>query len=129
MNENCTQIFTNVYQIPERLREIDADYFIVRNHKKHTFEVHHKKQKGTTYCLTIPFSELDARTLELVLKTQISNLDKLIAQIDQNNQMLEEQKLKIPEQAQIQTKEVLSYLSHHESKDAIDQDAYSTRFV
>ena len=123
-----TPVITNVYRIPERLREIDSDYFVVRNHKKQTFEVHHKGQSPTTYCLTVPYPELDARTLELVRKTRISNLDILISEMDKNNRILEEKSKVIPDEARVKTKEVLSYLNHHESKDAVDSEAYSTRF-
>ncbi|MBO5409075.1 MAG: hypothetical protein J6A61_06755 [Clostridia bacterium] len=124
-----TPILTNVYRIPERLREIDSNYFVVRNHEKKTFEVHHSGQAGTTYCLTVPYPELDARTLDLVQKTRISNLDTLISEMDQNNRRLEEKNREIPEEACVKTKEVLSYLNHHESKDTVDRDAYSTRFI
>lgn len=129
MKSHLTKMTTNVYRIPERLSEIDPGYFVVRNHRKKTFEIHHSDQVDNTYCLTVPYEELDARTLELVRKTRISNLEKLIAEMDQANQKLSEKNTTVSEEAQIKTKEVLSYLNGHESKETVDEKAFTTRFI
>ena len=129
MNAYMTELTTNVYHIPERLREIDSGYFVVRNHKKHTFEVHHREQPHTTYCLTVPYEELDVRTVELVRKTARHNLQKLILEMDEHNRRLEEKKSNLGEESAQKTKEVLSYLSRHECKEWVDEDAFSTRFI
>ena len=129
MNTDITELKTNVYYIPERLREIDSGYFVVRNHPKHTFEVHHKEQPHTTYCLTVPYEELDVRTVELVRKTARNNLDKLISEMDEHNRRLAESNSNLSEESAQKTKEVLSYLSNHESREWVDEDAFSTRFI
>lgn len=127
---NClTQLTTNVYLIPERLKEIDPHYFVVRNHQKGVFEIHHNNQPHTTYCLTVPYPELDCRTLELVRKTAIHNLDKLIAQMDEENQKRERETQKLPQEAAEKTKEVLLYLNRHESEEWVDDDAFTARFL
>lgn len=128
MKSFLTELTTNVYCIPERLKEIDPGYFVVRNHEKRTFEIHHRHQPHTTYCLTVPYEELDCRTLELVRKTAVSNLERLLAEMDRHNQKLEREAKKLPEESAQKTKEVLSYLNHHESKEWVDKDAFSTRF-
>ena len=127
MKPNLTPVTTNVYLIPERLREIDPEYFVVRNHEKQTFEIHHRGQPHTTYCLTVPYDELDARTLTLVQKTSVSHLDTLVAEIDRHNQKLEA--TEISEESIEKTKEVVSYLNHHESREWVGEDAFSTRFL
>lgn len=129
MKPYFTEVTTNVYLIPERLREIDPGYFVVRNHRKKSFEIHHRLQPHTTYCLTVPYKELDCRTLRLVRKTAVSNLDKLLAQMDCDNEKLEQKATKLPEESAEKTKEVLAYLNHHESREWVDEKAFSTRFL
>lgn len=124
-----TEVKTNVYYIPERLKELDPGYFVIRNHKKQTFEVHHRDQPYTTYCLTVPYEELDVRTVELVQKTSRKNLDRLISEMDNHNQKLKEKASHIGEDSIEKTKEVLSYLNKHESKEWVDEEAFSTRFI
>ncbi len=129
LQPHLTKLNTNVYQIPERLLEIDAGYFVVRNHHKKTFEVHHKDQPHTTFCLTVPYAELDARTVELVRKTAVSNINKLILEMDEHNQKIEKMKDNSAEESAEKTKEVFSYLNTHESREWVDDKAFSTRFL
>jgi hypothetical protein len=79
------KVETDVYFISEQLREIDENYFIVFNSKTRGFEVHHKGQINNTFCLSVPYKTLDARTLELVQKTRIENIKKIIDSIDNEN--------------------------------------------
>lgn len=129
MKPNLTEIKTNVFHIPERLKEIDAGYFVVRNHEKRRFEVHHRFQPHTTYCLTVPYGELDERTVVLVRKTAWQNAEKLIAEMEEHNRKLQKQNTLADVESVQKTKEVLSYLNQHESKEWVDKDAFSTRFV
>lgn len=80
------KIESDTYFISSRIKEIDPDYFIVYNEGKHRFEVHNAAQGQSTYALTLPFEELDARTLNLVEKTRIANKDKLIEEMERENQ-------------------------------------------
>ena len=88
------EIKTHVFDIPARLREIDHNYFVVFNTDNQKFEVHSRAQKGNTLCVTLPYDSLDARCIDLVLKTRIENLDKILAEIDEKNRKLEEAQLK-----------------------------------
>lgn len=78
-------IENDVYFISQRIKEIDKSYFIVFNCEKNKFEVHALGQMGGTYCFTLPFDMLDARTLDYTLKTRSQNLAKLIEEIDKQN--------------------------------------------
>ncbi len=129
MKHTTTRLDTNVYFIPERLREMDEGYFVVRNHQTKTFEIHHAKQPHSTYCLTVPYSELDARTLELVKKTSISRMEHLLREMDSANEKLAARKSQLPCEATEKTKEVLNYLNRHESLEWVDDKAFSTRFI
>ncbi|MDD2226956.1 MAG: hypothetical protein PHH71_00010 [Clostridia bacterium] len=86
------EVTTDVYFIAERLCEIDKNYFTVYNTATQKFEIHNREQQGNTYCLSVPFETLDCRTLELVQKTKIENINKIIEEIDKSN-IIAQQKL------------------------------------
>ena len=63
----------DLYSIAKRIKEIDPDYFIVFNRKTGKYEVHSTANKGwDTYCFTVPYSRLDARTLSICRKTNVA---------------------------------------------------------
>lgn len=83
-------IFTSVYGIPERAREVDPDIFIVRNTKRKVFEIHSLGNKGDTFCFVVPHKELDARTIALVRKGNLKTRGKAIfREMDEHNERLE----------------------------------------
>lgn len=80
--------------ISERLKQIDESYFILYNLNNKKFEIHSSMQSNNTYCLTIPFDRLDERTLCYARKTRAENLDRLMEEMDKQNEMLERKRLK-----------------------------------
>lgn len=80
---------TDNYFIAQRIKEIDYNYYIVFNTARKKFEIHNKSQGNNTYCLTVPYSTLDARTLDFVNETKIENIQKLMEKIEKNNKKLE----------------------------------------
>lgn len=82
------EIQNDVYFILNRIREIDSGYKIFYNTAKKHFEIHNSKQKGGSYCLTVPFNVLDERTVMLVRKSRVENFDQLIKDIDKHNDSL-----------------------------------------
>lgn len=82
-------IENDLFDISSRLREIDGDYFIVYNTRRGCYEVHHKGQREGTFCLTVPYGELDSRTVELVKSTRREYMDNVIREIERNNAKLE----------------------------------------
>lgn len=91
--------------IAQRIKEIDAQYFIVFNIKKQKFEVHHLGQIDGTYCFTIPYKVLDERTLFYTLKTRSQNAEQIIKELDSQNALLQKQNVK---QAANKIMEILS---------------------
>ena len=83
------QIYNDVYNISKRIKDIDKNYYIVFNTSKHKFEVHNSNQNGSSYCLTIPYDELDERSLNYVLKTQSVNIDEILNEIENDNNLRE----------------------------------------
>lgn len=85
----------NVYDIPQRLREIDPSYFVVYNSTADKFEVHSSENIGSSYCFTVPYDELDYRTIEYARKTSIKlHGTELIDKIFDDNEKEEEKKKK-----------------------------------
>lgn len=83
------EIQNDIYFINSRLKEIDDNYQIYFNTKRNLFEIHNKGQIGDSYCLTIPYSLLDQRTIDLVKKTNIQNKEKILKEIEKNNEKIE----------------------------------------
>jgi hypothetical protein len=84
-------IFTSTLCIPERLREMDQNYFLVFNTRTQKYEVHNLAHKGNTFGLTVYYDELDYRTLYV---TRASDLRvrgaALFREIDEKNERLEQ---------------------------------------
>ena len=67
----------DVYNISNRIKQIDVGYYLVYNTSKHKFEVHNYNQADTTYCLTLPYNQIDERTLKYVYQTKSENIAKV----------------------------------------------------
>ena len=83
------KICGDVFNISKRIKDIDCGYYIVFNTFKQSYEIHNSKQIGSTFCLTLPFNELDERCLEYILKTQSSNIDEIIEKLEIENNLKE----------------------------------------
>ena len=81
------KIDTDVYEIANRIKEIDRDYVIYFNTSKNQFEVHNLSQKQDTYCLRVPYSVLDERTLKLTRQTSSANMKIILNQIENENEL------------------------------------------
>lgn len=77
------EVESDLFDIARRLKEIDAGYFILRREGR--FEVHNRGDEPT-YCLAVPWSELDARTVELVRKTRAERAAELFAELERDNE-------------------------------------------
>lgn len=86
----------SVYEIPQRLKEYDSSFFVVYNTRSYKYEVHSTDNLFNTYCFTVPYDELDSRTIDLVKKndTKKFGAKELEREIDENNKKIEEQKKK-----------------------------------
>ena len=70
-----------------RIKEVDSNYFIIYNTCKNKFELHNSAQYGSTFALSIPYECLDERTIFLARKTRKENINKIISDIDRQNEM------------------------------------------
>ena len=122
------KINNDVFDICDRLKEIDYNYFIVYNTKKNRFEVHNSAQKQT-FCLVVPFNKLDARLVGYTRKTRRENAEKIIKEIEENNKKLEvECKRQQSDEMSWKLKEMYDY-ANNKSYDVNFSDAYKTKWA
>ena len=84
----------DLFDITGRLRAIDADYFVAYNGRLHRYEVHHRRQRGGTFCLAVPYDRLDARTVTLVRRTRAERAAKLLKEYERDNRRASDLQLK-----------------------------------
>lgn len=82
----------DLYNIGQRIQDIDEGYFVLYNHRFHRWEVHHVDNHPQTYAFVVPFDFLDARTLEYCWKTKRENTDRLLKEMEANNEKIKASK-------------------------------------
>ena len=87
------KIDCDVFDIVNRIKQIDDGYFVMFNTDSKKFEIHNKNTKNS-YCLTIPYTQLDVRTIELIEKTHVKNYKKIVEELEVNNEKIQKNALK-----------------------------------
>jgi uncharacterized protein YheU (UPF0270 family) len=65
-------IFSHVHDIPRRVFQYDASFFVVFNKNNQKYEIHSLDYPGdSTISCTIPYDELDSRTLDHLWENDI----------------------------------------------------------
>ena len=82
------RIRQDLFGIAKRLKSIDRRYELFFNRKKNRYEIY----ANGAMQMALPFERLDARTLTYARKTRLENLEKIIAEIEEENARLEIQK-------------------------------------
>lgn len=77
----------DLYDIASRLREIDPSYFLVYSYEQHRYEVHSNNQRGSTFCLAVPYEELDERTIRLVRRSRIERMQEYVEELEAENNL------------------------------------------
>jgi len=83
------RITHDVFDIADRVKEVDERYVIFFNPKKGRFELHCEEYGRTGFLLVLPF--LDARAVEHCRKTRRERQLELIEEIERQNLILEKQ--------------------------------------
>ena len=123
------KINQDVFNISDRIKEIDSDYFIVYNTKLKKYEVHNSSQNMNSYCLTCPYNSLDKRLLDYTQKTRIVNFDKIIKEIDENNLKIEKEvEDERVDRSKIMLNEIYKY-ANVGSKEFDAKNAYKNKWI
>lgn len=112
-------IENDLYGIAERITKVEPHYFIVRNRNSGTYEVHSADNKVGTYCFTVPYDSLDARTLEYCKQTLVANTDRLLREMEEKNKKIDEAR----QRSFKSTMEDASYETAEELKTALERDS------
>jgi len=83
-------VFSHPYDIPRRLREVDDTLFVVWNCKAKRYEIHSLEHRPDTYAWSVPFDQLDARTVRLARRnSMLTRGDAIFREMDERNERLE----------------------------------------
>ena len=91
MADRLVKITHDVFDIADRLKEIDGGYYPVYNLNKKRYEVHHENGKDSLQ-VVLPYDTLDARAIEKVRSTRSEWVEKLLREMDRQNEILRAQK-------------------------------------
>jgi hypothetical protein len=128
MYRHLILVENHVTDIPERLKEIDPNFFVMFNPKTQKYEVHKKVLHGITLEVSLPFGELDSRAIDYV--SSVRDAAKVRKDIEEHNVKIDEDRKKvIDNESQWKAKEIFDYAYHNESKERPDAGAFSTRQV
>jgi len=109
--------------IPQRLKEIDPDYFVMFNTLTQRFEVHDSRQPFSTLACVLPFDGLDERAIRHVREHRVEHLADIVDGIERHNDRLERQAERdFLSRAADRTREALTYLSHTDKTDQLPPD-------
>lgn len=113
-SEDRVPVVRDVFDIADRIKEVDPRYFIMFNTREQKFEIHVNGQPDTTFGCLLPFDELDARTLEYARKYSAARLQATIAEMERRNELLEKANEKaVFDRAEPRMIEAIKYADHH----------------
>lgn len=82
------------FGVSRRLKEIDPTYEVYYNKKMKRYEVYGGKTSKKVLQIVSPFETLDARLVAYARKTRVENLNKIITEMDKQNELLLEKQEK-----------------------------------
>ena len=85
------EITNDLYDIALRLRSINDSYRVYYNVQKGRYEVWNADAHRMEFI--VPYDQLDARTVEYARYTGVQNADALIAEIERNNEQVEQKEI------------------------------------
>lgn len=91
--DNLVRISGDVFDIADRLKEIDGGYYPVYNLTRKRYEVHHDGAKNSLQ-VVIPYDSLDSRTIDKVRQTRREYVENMIREMDKNNELLKQKEEK-----------------------------------
>lgn len=83
-------IENDLFDISNRIKNIDRDYVIYRNMQNKKFELHNTRYSPSLQ-LVLPFDELDMRTIDYAVNTRVENIKKVAEEMEKENQRLEKE--------------------------------------
>ncbi|MBR4270601.1 MAG: hypothetical protein IKQ31_02875 [Clostridia bacterium] len=120
------KIENDAFNIAERIKKINPHYFVVYNTERHVFEVHNSRQYSSSFCITCDLG-LNYSVISKLRKTKIENLDKIMREIDENNEQIDAEVKRIErDKATFKAREMFQYAKQNDDCDYAD--CYTTRW-
>ena len=121
------KIESDVFDILNRIKEIDEGYFILFDDSKNGFEVHNHNQPDS-YCFTSKYNTLDSRIIDEISLLNIANIDNIIEDIDSNNAVIEQNNINQSKNVgEYMIREIYNYCANS-SKGLNSNVAFSTKW-
>ena len=103
-------IKNDVFDIADRLRQIDGGYYPVYNLTRRRYEIHHAQQRPTL-CVVLPYDSLDSRAIDRLYATMAVDRDEYVRRIDEHNDKLARDKqLSMMDEARYKARHLVGYL-------------------
>ena len=100
-------ITNDLFDISSRLKSINPSYSVYYNTQTDRFEVHDtSKTQGNTLAFIVPYTELDARTLDFARYTRVENARKIFDEVEDHNRRLAKEQAQCAQQKLLSTMEV-----------------------
>ena len=100
----------DTFDITNRIKSIDKNYFIRYNKKTSKYEVWLMCGVTAHLDLVLPYPYLDFRTLKKVLLSKVEKIDKIIYEMEEENRKLEiDKNAKLKEELEYQVKTIFKY--------------------
>lgn len=89
---------SDVYNICNRIKKFDSSYRIVFNTMSNNYEVYSTNLTSSvelvggvvlSYVCVLPYKQLDERVIKYLYDTSVNNFEKILADIDKQNEQLE----------------------------------------
>ncbi len=120
------RVENDAFNIAERILSMNEDYFVVYNTNRRRFEIHNKKQYGSTFCITCD-EGLNYQVIQKLRKTKIENMQKIMYEIEKTNQDYEQEIKRVEkDKASFKAREMFNYACHHDDCDF--SKSYTTRW-
>lgn len=121
------QIVNDLFEIANRLLEIDESYYVVFDTVKNRFEVWTNAPKNTM-CFVVKNKTLDCRVLQYALSTSSKNAYKIYERIEKENKNNSDRIItKIKDENESKFKEIFNY--EKLSKEMDPNKSYKTVWV
>ena len=105
------KINSDPFNIAKRIKSINKNYYVVFDTFKQTYEIHNSSF-ANSYCITIPYKNLDCRAIELIKKSE--NVTETLLEIEKHNKKLENQnKNNMLDKVSYQLKQIYDYSNSH----------------
>ena len=118
------EIESDVFDIVNRIKEIDDGYRILLNLKTGLLELHNINQRNT-FCFNIKNNEISSKIIDDIFYSKVENIDNIMSDIDNNNSDIEKNnKNKTLDLTTYMAKEVFDF-SNNSSKEYDLDKAFS----